>query len=181
MAPPRKTPRLEDLDPDALAKRIEGLVIAHLRRFSLTPDAAAAAAREFEVGRRVRLLYRWARYGEGSATEAAASLVRLEFALFGRGVDESPPELVYEIDTEIGLLFAASRGRLLLAKKQSIPVVLLAAVAGANRQRIRQLLDAGELRRETRPQAFGRQMDAPVLCSDARKMLAIRGVAGFEG
>lgn len=171
-----KTLRLHDLDPVAFAGEVMSLV------------GTRAGALQIELGARptptlgscplvtaAMWLGWWAKTGDGDAEQAATALARIEAALFSRPIDKGPPVVELDATTPIGIILAAARARLHLARGEDVPVKELAALAGTDASLIRRKAGKGVLGRGT-PPAQGRTMDAGILYEDAVAWLA-RGSA----
>lgn len=119
-------------------------------------------------------LVRWAQSGDGSATRAGDVLAAFVAQLFASPLARAPDEPAFDVTDPIQLVLAAASARIKIEAGQPVPAAQLAALLGFDQSRVRQLVLDGTLRRTTVEPKRGRKMDAPILATDARKMLASR-------
>lgn len=187
---PAILPRLADMRVDPAASCAE--FVAHVAEAiqaqaqrlgardagDLAEDLASTAAIVFEFatsGQGPEEIGRWVGELDAALTSRALD-AEGEHALHGQGSDAA----VYgPLRTVLSVVMLAARARLRLAAKKPVSVAQLAALASLSRSAIRTMNRSGELRREKRAQSWGRANAAPVLYSDAIKLLASRGVPGF--
>lgn len=161
-----KAPRLPTINADIL---IDETTQAGLRRAAfLTERCSARTPRESDVGQSVAMLLHFGRTGtpwviatdnNGGAftTVCNAVIVEQEIALITDCVTPTPA---------LAVVFAAARGRVLLAAGQALGATHIASLSGLSPQQVRLLARGGEFR-------------LPMPARQARKWLRDRGVS-FE-
>ena len=181
MSRPASTPRLRDLQPDAVADEVVQLVVDHVTRLVLAVDLSATWQVQPEACQlrwTTQLLVRYAQRGlagtdwedHGCATDALADVCAALYSqagvpgTFGAG----PLEEDADPETAIGVVLLAAHARVRMSRRERVPVRELAALAGVAPDHVRLLARQGELTVE----------DARVRPADARRWLAARGVEG---
>ena len=169
MTRPPRTVRLAELSPEDVGALVAGRIRDHVGTW-----APLSGPRAQSLATDAAFLVRWTQGGDGSAARAGDVLAAFVAQLFASPLARAPDEPALDVTDPIQLVLAAASARVKIEAGQPVPAVQLAALLGVDQSRIRQLVLAGELRRTTAEQKRGRQMDAPILATDARKMLAAR-------
>jgi len=166
MAPPANTPRLIDLDPVLLAAEAARLLLPLRARIDgmfgdPTPNVDLAT---IPLVARVEWVVRYARGLVEAPPADALDTVRHLADLLGTVVDLT-------ILSPLGCAVAAAEARALLGLGKAVPRALLAALAGVNERRLRQVIETRELKAP-------REGDVPA--KPAKVWLAAREVLGFS-
>ncbi len=176
------TPRLEELSPRYCAQHAARVIREHVS------ETQAQASRilveqlihHVAIGSAIEVLSRWAQ--EGSPTYKPSALATYEalVKLLFRAPLMPPTPPCFDHEDPLQLVMAAARARKLIEAGKPVPSPDLAALAGFDRSRPRQLVRAGILRRSRKTEGRRGFQDAPIRNDDARALLQQRGVPGFE-
>jgi len=169
--PPKPThPRLDNIDPRELATDVRRAVTDHIeqQRISLVSLRSTVAD-----------LANYAQRGLGATDwdndeRCQNAIIEVAAALYScagdRGGDFALPDDL-DADDEIGVVLLAASARQSIALGQPVKSKELAALAGLNYQRVRELVRAGEL-----PELKAGNVSA----LQAKRFLSARKVAGFD-
>jgi GH24 family phage-related lysozyme (muramidase) len=123
-------------------------------------------------------LTRWAKDGnQDDRIQAISTLKVLSDILFRSPLGGPTAEPTFNEKDAAQLVLSAATARLKIENRQPVPVPQIAALVGFDRSRVRQFIRAGKLRRTKAEQKRGRQMDAPIVPSDARKLAKEHGIS----
>lgn len=189
--PAPRTPRLADLDPDALAAEVVEAVRQHIARLALglqpahTWDERSVEGGVSTLALTTADLTRFAQSGDtadwGAPSCARDALVEVCGALYSRagepgtfGVGEIEEVVEGADPSPLGLMLRAAWARVQIAEGSPVDTAQVAALAGLNPRAVRQLVDAGELRARLRDGGL------TVRADEAQRWLAARGVDGFD-
>lgn len=176
------TPRLAELSPKYCARHAAQVIRTHV------DDTYKQAGRvlveqlisHVAVGTAVEVLSRWAKEGKPAYKEAALATFDALVKLLFRAplMPATPP--TFDHEDPLQLVMAAARARKLVEAGNPVPSPDLAALAGFDRSRPRQLVREGILRRSASTEGRRGFQDAPIRNDDARALLQQRGVPGFD-
>lgn len=168
MSRQRRAQRLAELSPEEIGERVSERIREHVATW-----AAVSGPDLRRIATDAQRLTRWAQRGDGRTHDQSAGVcAELVRQLFSSPLVPASAEPPLDPDDPIQLMLSAALARLKIESSQPVPAVQLAALLGFDRSRIRQLVLSGEIRRTSAEQKRGRQMDAPILASDARHLLA---------
>lgn len=184
MAPPRSSPRLQDLDPETVARDVCRLVSDHLASLTMrvAPSCDPRLPTEDDyalgLGSTVQHLTRYAQIGlcgdwtdHGCAADACLDVFSALYTCAGSTeIGGGPIDVAEEVEDNdaIGVVLLAAHARILLDQRQALSPRLLAPLSGVTPHQIRHLIRGGEL------PADGVMVSA----KDARRWLKARGVEG---
>ena len=177
------TPRLQTINPSEWAEHVYLMVRGYLAGLEIALPVSIEIDRSALCDQLAEFCT-WAQQGGVGESRARAieMLDQLKRALY-RCPDSPPPtdddpEPRFDERNLTGLVLAAATARLKVEDKEPVTVPQLGALSGFDRSRIRQFITSGRLRRTKVQQGAGRrQMDAPIVPSDARRLLEERGIA----
>lgn len=198
MAPPRKTLRLAEIDPDQLALKVVRAALAHVRALhddlrplvssphespsplDVSPNQRAAALGT-PLGQRVRRLALWAQRGMEAeidlpSTSVQGDLAAVLAAAYGYPLGDAAAQIEATVDpnTALGLVLLAAAARCALILGDSLSVKALAVLAGISRRQVDRLVEERVLvpMKGSRP--------VRIRARDARRWLKSVGVPGVE-
>jgi len=180
MAPPSDRPRLNAIDPAALALETAQRMRDHItsQLFHVTAigqniqfDVTDDDLRQSEMYHAVRTLAGYARGDHGldaPVQEYLISLIPLWMAPIGQS-DADGIAKDADPDTELGIVICAGVARELIEQGRAVSSAQLAALASLSQRAVQQLVKAEEIPSDK----------DGVSAKDARRWLAARGVPGF--
>lgn len=176
------TPRLAELSPRACAQHARQVINRHVSDTQQRADRVLVEHMicHVAIGTAVEVLSRWAKEGRPDYKPAAIATFNALVNLLFRAPLMPPTPPRFDHEDPLQLVMAAARARKLVEAGKPVPSPDLAALAGFDRSRPRQLVREGVLRRSTDTEGRRGFQDAPIRNEDARALLQQRGVPGFQ-
>jgi hypothetical protein len=182
MGRPPDTPRLAKLSPKFCARHAAELIRTHISDSRKQADRVLVdeVICHVAIGSAIEVLARWAKAGHPSLKTAALATFDALVKLLFRAPLMPPTPPCFDHEDPLQLAMAAARARKLVEAGKPVSSPDLAALAGFDRSRPRQLVRDGILRRCSDTAGRRGSQDAPIRNDDARALLRQRRVPGFE-
>ncbi len=178
------SPRLADIDPDALGLEVAELVLAHLARYALPLSPGVTLHIEGDgassnIALTVADLTRYAQSGDtadwGDDSGALDAIQEVASILYSRAGEPGTfglGDLEAEIDpkTGIGAVLIAAMARLALLGGKPVDARALAVLSGVAREHVYRLIRDGEIA------ARGEARSTEIAGAEARRWLSGRGI-----